>query len=399
MQYPIADFAAVLAPFSLDRFFADHWERQPLVVRRSNSSYYHGLMTNRDLEDLISNPNTRYPAVKLAKGGQFYPPESYTSDVEIGMCLFNGTLNLRAIAEEYSKGASITLPALHRTCASIAAFCARLEQELDHSIHANAYLTPGRASGFPPHYDAHEVLVLQLAGRKCWQINEPTVKLPHSEHRFKPEGFTPGPRLMEVELEAGDLLYLPRGYVHSTTTSESHSAHVTIGITVCTWADVVRGIIPSAVESEELRKALPPGFASRAEIRPALVEKLQQILSGRFAANDIARLFERFIFQIKSARQPPFVPFRADVSVISPDLLLQTPSQQHYNLAPGVADHVVLNFDGKTFGFPGLIGPTLRAMCDRVRFRLQDLPAGLDSELLLKLARHLHGIGFLRPAA
>jgi|SRR5580658_200070 ribosomal protein L16 Arg81 hydroxylase len=399
MGSAIADFASLLHPLSSGSFFADYWERQPLVIRRSDIAYYQGLMTEGDLEDFISNPNTRFPAIKLAKDGWFYPPEAYTADVEIGMCLFTGVTDLKKISEEYSKGASITLPALHQTWRPLKAFCTRVEHELDHSIHANAYITPGRAAGFPPHYDTHEVLVMQLAGKKRWQINEPTIKLPHSDQQFKPEGFVPGPRLMEIELQAGDLLYLPRGYVHSTTTSEWHSVHVTLGVNVYTWVDVVRESVPSAVDSEELRKALPPGFASRPELRPVITEQLKRILAGLSAGNDGERLFDQFVYQILSARQRAYPPFRADVTVISPDLLLQTPSQQRYNLAPGVADHVVLNFDGRTYGFPGTVAPTLTAMCDRPRFRLQDLPDRLDSQLLLSLARYLQGIGFLRPVA
>jgi ribosomal protein L16 Arg81 hydroxylase len=393
-----SDFAALLDPISLDAFFAEYWERQPLFIRRRNGSHYQGLMTNRDLEEIVSNPNTRYPAIKLAKDGWFYPPESYTTDIEVGQCTFNGVPDLRKISDEYSKGASITLPALHRTSRPLSVFCVRLEQELDHTVHANAYITPGHAAGFPSHYDAHEVLVLQIAGKKRWQINEPTIKLPLSEELFRPEGFIPGARLTEFELEAGDLLYLPRGYIHSTMTSESHSAHVTIGINVYTWLDLVRTCVPATAPSEELRGALPPGFATRSELRPVLTRQLQQILSRLSIAGDHNQTFDQFVLRALAAKQRALRSFRADLSVISPELLLRTPSPQRYNFAQG-GDHVVLNFDGRTYGFPGPIGPTLTAMCDRPSFRLQDLPNAQDAASLLRLARFLQGIGFLRPAA
>jgi ribosomal protein L16 Arg81 hydroxylase len=67
----------------------------------------------------------------------------------------------------------VALPALHRLWDPLRALCAELDRELGHSCHANAYITPGCASGFTPHYDTHEVLVLQLAGdfrkwERCW---------------------------------------------------------------------------------------------------------------------------------------------------------------------------------------------------------------------------------------
>ena len=44
-----------------------------------------------------------------------------------------------------------------------------------------------------------------------------------------------------LDLEAGDLLYLPRGVLDSTTTADSFSAHVTIGISVFTSVDFSEG--------------------------------------------------------------------------------------------------------------------------------------------------------------
>jgi ribosomal protein L16 Arg81 hydroxylase len=83
-------------------------------------------------------------------------------------------------------------------------------------VHANVCITPQNSSGFTPHYDTHEVLVLQIGGSKVWRIYDPPLKLPHrsqpfnaASHRLPPR---PRPRF-ELEMRPGDLLYLPRGYV------------------------------------------------------------------------------------------------------------------------------------------------------------------------------------------
>src|SRR5208283_1139855 len=99
-------------------------------------------------------------------------------------------------------------------------------------------LTPGNTAGFSPHYDTHEVFVVQVGGRKRWRIYEPPIVLPHRSQPFVRAGYAPPAPLLECELCPGDLLYLPRGYVHSATTSEGYSAHVTIGLTVYTWVEL-----------------------------------------------------------------------------------------------------------------------------------------------------------------
>jgi hypothetical protein len=387
------DLASLLRPLSLSEFFDRYWECNPLVIHRGDARFYEGLLTNRDLEDIISTSDIRYPAIRLAKAGSFYPREAFTSDLTLGRLTFEGVPDLNRICLEYAKGATITLPSLHRTWVPLSSLCIRLEEAVDYTVHANVYITPGDAAGFPPHYDTHEVLVLQIAGKKRWLIDEPPLKLPHSSQGFDSEAYTPGPRIMEIELLAGDALYLPRGYVHSTRTSESHSAHITIGINVLTWADLAREFMPSCLETEEYRRALPPGFASRAELRPALKQRLTKLLP--IAAVDHNMLIDQAIALVQSTRRRLPARFRTDVIVITANSLLQSPNKQQYAIAQS-KDGLSLVLDGKRFVFPGAMAGILEAMCGRATFRVADLAGGTDTEAFLTFARALQSIGFLQ---
>ncbi|HTY51206.1 MAG TPA: cupin domain-containing protein [Steroidobacteraceae bacterium] len=390
------DFASLLHPVSTAEFFRGYWECRPLLIPRNDADFYAELLTNRDLEDIISGSDLRYPAIRLAKNGSYYPPQAYTTDVTLDRLTFHGVPDVNRISLEYGRGATISLPSLHRTWAPLGSLCLRVEAALDYATHANVYITPGAASGFPAHYDTHEVLVLQIAGRKRWLIDEPPLKLPHSSQRFRSAGFMPGPRMMEVELAAGDALYLPRGFVHSTTTSGCHSAHVTIGINVLTWADLAWELVPSCVENEEYRRALPPGFASRAELRPAVKQQLMRMLPGSPVDHDA--LIDRAIAVVQAGRRQTPARFRADVVAITADSLLQTPVRQRYGVARST-DRLQLGFDGRTFVFPGAMGGILEAMCARPAFRVADLAAGADAETALTFARALQSIGFLQVIA
>jgi lysine-specific demethylase/histidyl-hydroxylase NO66 len=387
------DFASLLGPISPAEFFGGYWECKPLVIHRGNTRFYEGLLTNSDLEEIISTSDLRYPAIRLAKDGAYYPPHAYTADVTLGRLTFNGVPDVNKIALEYAKGATVSLPSLQRTWGPLNSLCIRLEEEIDYAVHANAYITPGATAGFPPHYDTHEVLVLQIAGMKRWLIDEPPLKLPHTSQSFQSASYTPGARVMETELAAGDALYLPRGYVHSTTTSESHSAHVTIGINVLTWADIAREFVPSCLVNEEYRRGLPPGFASRAELRPALTQRLAQMLPSMSVDYDV--LVDRAISLVQAGRRRMPARFRADVSVITASSLLQTPSNPRYHVAQ-VNDRLLLDFDGRKIVFSGAMRGILDAMCARVTFRIAELAVGVDIERFLTFARALQSIGFLQ---
>ena len=400
MEKRTHDLASLLHPVSLDVFFSTYWEKSWLLVQRGDEGYYQELLTNQRLEDIISSWDARYPAIMLAKDGVFYPPQAYCDDVKMGQVTFSGVPNLKRLSAEYGKGATIALTSLDRSWKPLSDLCLSLEEQLDHGIKTNVYLTAGQTAGFPPHYDTHDILALQIAGKKRWRIHEPTIKLPDVSQACEPKSFTPGPRLTEVELRAGDLLYLPRGFGHAATTTNSHSAHVTVGIHVYTWAGVLKEADPSCVRMEEFRKSLPPGFASRIELRAAIREQLKRMAPARLTDGDLDRAWDSALRLVNQSRRRMPGRFRADAAVISVHSLLETPPDHRYHLSrlvngSNAAAVLALDFDGNRYSFPTQLEAVLEAMRRRRRFRLRDLPGGLDDEAIVGLAGYLQSIGFL----
>ena len=73
--------------------------------------------------------------------------------------------------------------------------------------------------GFAPHFDDVEVFILQIEGKKRWRLYEPRNKQEELP-RFSSPNFDQseiGEPCLDVVLEAGDLLYLPRGTIHQVT--------------------------------------------------------------------------------------------------------------------------------------------------------------------------------------
>jgi hypothetical protein len=87
--------------------------------------------------------------------------------------------------------------------APLGRLCEALQTQLDHAAHANVYITPGNAGGFTPHYDTHEVLVLQIAGHKRWSLYDPPLDLPHRSQPFNPAAYTATAPVRQVDLNAG----------------------------------------------------------------------------------------------------------------------------------------------------------------------------------------------------
>ncbi len=127
-------------------------------------------------------------------------------------------------------------------------------------LQANAYLTPPGAAGLAPHHDTHDVFVLQCAGTKHWVVREPAVDTPLPHQVSDHEAAAARPVRFEADLRAGDVLYLPRGVVHSATAQEGVSLHLTIGILATTVHDILSEIVEAATEDVAFRRSLPPGW-------------------------------------------------------------------------------------------------------------------------------------------
>ena len=295
-------FAALIKPVALDEFFARYWEEKPLLIERDDSTFYEGLIGNDDLEAILSRKDARYPAVRLAKGGGFYPPEVYTQNFKYGDEAFAGIVDVDRVQAEYRSGATVVLPMLHRSWPPVAKLCEVLEGYLDHAVHANAYLTPAGVQGFAPHFDGHDAFVLQIAGRKHWRVYPPVQLLPNRGQPLSLPHYITPPPILELTLNPGDLLYLPRGYVHSAATSDSHSAHVTIGVTVYTWIELATELLLASRSKLGFRKALPPGFAGQPNRRAALKEGLKQILDQLRDETDQEAIIEKFTTRVRAAR-------------------------------------------------------------------------------------------------
>lgn len=162
---------------------------------------------------------------------------------------------------------TLVLNGLHLTWPSLNAFCRRLEGELGHPMTANVYATPPKEQGFGAHWDTHNVWIAQLEGRKTWRVSAPVVVDPLEHQSWKSVGFTDAERHHAIyepdhtfDLRAGQVLWIPRGWVHWGSTGDENSMHVTIGAHLLTWDWALRQMVAAGAgdHSPFLRAALPP---------------------------------------------------------------------------------------------------------------------------------------------
>lgn len=111
--------------------------------------------------------------------------------------------------------------------------------------------------------------MLQLEGKKHWKIYNPR-STEETLPRFSSENLEQddvGNPVIEVDLEPGDMIYMPRGTIHQgNCLNEEHSLHITISAyQLNSWTDLFEKLLPAALtaasqEDLQFREGLPRDF-------------------------------------------------------------------------------------------------------------------------------------------
>ncbi|WP_174531643.1 cupin domain-containing protein, partial [Micromonospora maritima] len=279
------------------KFAADHWGRSPLLSRAAELPNPHGftdLLGPADADELLSRRGLRTPFLRVAKDGQLVPAARYTGGGGAGAEIGDQVLDEKVLAL-YADGATLVLQGLHRTWPALVDFTRDLGAALAQPLQVNAYLTPAGSQGFATHYDTHDVFVLQVDGRKHWRIHPPVLvdpleRQPWGGRADEVAATADGRPALDVVLEPGDALYLPRGWLHSAQAQESSSLHLTVGIRALTRYAVVEELLGLAAEDARLRAGLPFGLdlADPDAIEPELTETVEALRDWLLRADPAA---------------------------------------------------------------------------------------------------------------
>jgi hypothetical protein len=378
----------ILWPIARETFFRDFWEKQPLTVSRHDPGYYHGLFSRRHLDSLIAFTRPKFfDNLKPGGAARVNVVRGWLPEEEP----FSGYYpDLADVHRAYAHGKTLLITGMQQRWPALAILGRNLEADLGCRVHTNLYLTPPAAQGFDAHYDSHEVFVLQIDGDKHWRLYGAARDLPLPNDR----GAVPRDRLgtptQEVFLQAGDLLYLPRGHVHEAFTSDRASLHLTVGVNVSRWLDLLQqALADAAAQDVRFRQSLPLGLLCGDTCPPALKDKFRELLRLLADSADLERalgtMADSFLASLPALPADYFAGDPAEP--IHRDTLLER--------APGVlcrvvreGDKAILHAPGARIDGPLSIAPALHHIARTPRFTPGTLP-GLTTDTQLALVRRL----------
>jgi hypothetical protein len=284
---------------------------------------YAGLLSIADLDAFLRTDAARAPRVSMADGGRKgsarVPDEEYLEDG-------GDRVDLPRLLARHDDGASLVVSQFHEIHPPLARLCRGLEKAFLHGVQANIYLTPPGAQGFRVHFDTHDVLVLQVSGRKAWRVwDHIPYPAPTRHTPWANNAATQGDP-HDLVMAPGDALYLPRGVMHEAMVQQGAdpSLHITLGFMEPAIGEMLRALL-GELEAEDpaLRAAIP---------------------TWRLADGGLAVLEQRLLAAVEALRRPGL----ADrIALMALDRLsrdrMALPARGLATRAPGAQDRLRLS--------------------------------------------------------
>ncbi len=250
-------------------FRAAYFEQKPHQFR--------GALTERpiawsDIDQLLHVLDPGLPKMRMFHHGPV-PDQAYTEETaELGRS--RRRINKAKFYDYMGDGATLQINWLEQHSVVAKRLCLEVGRFAGTATSGNAYLSFAGDGSFGKHWDTHDVFVIQLIGRKLWRIYTPTLPLPLTYQTNDRSGHTcPAEPALELTLEEGDVMYVPRGWWHHVIPLQGGSFHLSVGSYPPTLFDYVVQTSARYLEQQpSVRKAFSP-----TDFRETVAEVVQQL--------------------------------------------------------------------------------------------------------------------------
>ena len=238
----------LLHPFKVDEFFKSNWPLQPVFVK-TNLNKLKTVLEIEQLQDLESVIAARQSKVRACLPD--YDDEYSSIHVDPADALKAYRNNMTLVFDSMQKQDLAIAEILQTLRSDLGLVTGGAENNLCHA-RSIVYATPA-GCGTRLHFDANINFIIQLHGSKIWKL-APNNSVRNPTERFTAGSFEMSAALekqchaplidempkdcLEVDMQPGCVLFVPRGYWHETTTHED-SLSLNFTFSQPSWADVL----------------------------------------------------------------------------------------------------------------------------------------------------------------
>lgn len=385
-------FSHLLGTVSPDEFRSRHYGQQLLHVP-GDAEKFRGLFGWGALNDLLN----------------YLPFPEAANGLEL---VLDGTFNAvpESPVEVWRRcraGETLLVKRLETQSPPVARFIRALASELGEKVSCNLYVSQTSVPGLGPHYDDHDVFVLQLEGTKSWSLGKATCPWPTTALRERRGVAGPPPPLdRELTLERGDVLYVPRGCWHQVLARDEESMHLTVGLYSRMASDFLAWLNERLQEHPFFRRSAPLVFRGEDGLEdgaPAPLADWIDEIGARMTAlcqrSEIADEYHRSCVAVDQRDEPIRFPISPGAGrPLTDETELSRPPWQRATLAPAEGGRH-LRVGGLSLIVAEELVEVARRLFSRERLTLGELLAGQPPsrrDPVVALVRQLEGEGLLR---
>jgi mannose-6-phosphate isomerase-like protein (cupin superfamily) len=375
--------AEVLAPLTTDAFF-DAMGAQCLDVKGSPSHQRCGLFGEHPKRTVLDAFATHSGELDCHARAPTQPPPAART-------VASSDEFLQVIQSFHERGYTVRVPDVVKLSPKLQMFARALEYMLRKPVGASLFWSAGGAQAIV-HYDKRDNIIVQLEGRKRWFISTDEPGLQNSWKQVG-ESLPNLERHRIVDVEPGDLIYIPRGTPH-TVESTTESLHLAILFEPVTLREAIIAAVDRLSDSDRTLRQTAVRRAREANT-VSLSKQVAETLAR--LATHCSPEFMKAALDLHAARMtgdlPPLPKPTAPMSVTRDTRVRQSPLAISW-MRPSFAS---LDFSlpgGHIAVHPG-VEPELQFIAANESFRIADLPGASSDEVKVALVARLIDSGFL----
>ena len=367
------EFDQVIAPLTPDRFLADYWNKSFLVAK-GTAGRFSDLLGWNELNAILEQHRLYPPRFRLTHEGRNIEVFRYTSPSADG----TPRLNSGKLAACLAAGATLVLDSMEELAPKVSRLASSFRDALHANTHVNLYAGWHSNKGLDLHFDTQQIMVLQVAGRKRWQVYRPTRVNPLPDDEIAAPKPTVPP-VWDGMLEDGDMLYIPRGWWHVAFPVGEPSLHLTfateppLGTHLLAW-------LAGKLRLHEVARAEVPRL-NDVEGQTAYLNALRPLLSEALTADAIAEFRHEWegVLQPVSRISLPGMPY-IQTEALGDTHRIRLAAAHHLHLTRN-GDNWEFKAHGILWGgiFPFLV-PALEMLNDTAALGFAELCAPLEGE-------------------
>jgi len=289
-----------------DEFLRDYFGKSFLYLPGNNGKFG-SLLPWNELNRILEEHRLVPPRLTLFQGGKSIPTEKYLCTTD----RYGPRLLAAELTNLLAQGATLVVNTFDELHKPIRELAVGLERIVRTTVWVNLYAGWRTDRGFLLHYDDHDTVILQVAGRKHWAVYRPTRLSPLEQGKdVEPAEKPVEEPIWNKILEDGGLLYIPRGWWHVANPVDEPTLHLTISIQNHRGLDLLIWLVKQLKNCLEVRQDIPH-LADRdrqlvymEQLRKYLFEAWSDDLLERFLASTDANALLRPHLQLPNSATP-----------------------------------------------------------------------------------------------